>query len=77
MAKDRFKIPLICPKCGKTGEAHCWQEDGWAFFKGDTATTVVEVTPGFTRVTKSSFWGEDVIFVCDECNELSAEKNAA
>jgi predicted RNA-binding Zn-ribbon protein involved in translation (DUF1610 family) len=73
MAKDRFTIPLLCPKCGKTGEAHCEQEDGWAFVKGNTATTVTQVNPGFSRVKKQSHWGNDVNFLCDECGELSAK----
>ena len=74
MAKDRFKIPLKCPKCGRTGEASCEQEDGWAYVKGDHSTSVTSVTPGFTRVNKGGCWGEDINFVCDECNEISANK---
>ena len=72
MAKDRFKIPLKCPKCSKKGEASCEQEDGWAWVKGNDSTTVTNVTSGFSRVKKKSSWGEDVNFVCDECGELSA-----
>jgi predicted RNA-binding Zn-ribbon protein involved in translation (DUF1610 family) len=73
MAKDRFTISLKCPKCGRAGEANWEQEDGWAFVKGNTATTVKSVTAGFSRVKKESFWGDDVNFVCDACGELSAD----
>ena len=59
MAKDRFTIPLKCPKCGKSGEADCWQEDGWAFMKGDHSTRVTGVTlrwtPKFGQVVKVVF----------------------
>jgi hypothetical protein len=72
VAKDRFIITLQCPACGKSGEAHCWQEDGWAFVKGNISTSITEVTPGFTRVNQKSFWGDDVNFVCNDCRELSA-----
>jgi hypothetical protein len=71
VAKDRFTIQLKCPKCKQEGEAQCEQEDGWAFLKGKTATKVNDVTPGFSRVKKSSFWGEDINFVCDVCGDLS------
>jgi acetone carboxylase gamma subunit len=74
VARDRFVIPLKCPACGKSGEAHCWQEDGWIFMRGDTATRVTEVTPGFSRVKQKSYWGNDVNFVCDECGKLSAKE---
>ena len=76
MAKDKFKIPLQCPTCGKSGEANCWQEDGWAFVKGNTATTVTNVTEGFSRVDKPSFWGKDINFFCDDCGELSVNKQS-
>ncbi len=74
MAKDRFKIPLQCPKCEKSGEAHCEQEDGWAFVKGDHTTKVTMVTSGFSRVKQKSYWGDDINFACDDCGELSAKK---
>lgn len=72
MAKDRFTIPLKCPKCGKKGEAHCEEEDGWAFVKGKTTTKVNDMTLGFSRVKKKSYWGDDLNFVCDDCGDLSA-----
>ena len=75
MAKDRFTITLKCPNCGKTGKASCWQEDGWAFVKGNMATTVTNVTSGFSRVNQPSYWGDDINFVCDVCGELSAIKD--
>jgi hypothetical protein len=74
VAKDRFKISLLCPACGKTGEARCEQEDGWAYVKGNTATTVKSVTPGFNRVKQGSYWGDDINFVCDDCEELSGHR---
>ncbi len=74
MAKDRFKIPLECPTCGKSGEAHCEQEDGWAFVKGDHSTHVTSVTSGFSRVNKKSNWGDDINFVCDDCGKISAKE---
>ncbi|MCG7984641.1 hypothetical protein [Candidatus Thiodiazotropha endoloripes] len=73
MAKDKFSIPLKYPSCVKVGEAHCWQEDGWAYVKGDRSTQVTEVTTGFKRVQKPSNWGEDINFICDDCGELSAK----
>lgn len=73
MATDRFTIPLECPNCGQKGEAQCEQEDGWAFVKGNRATTVRGVTPGFSRVKEQSWWGGDVNFVCDSCGKLSAK----
>ncbi len=76
MAKDRFTIPLKCPVCGKEGEARCSQEDGWAFSRGATETTVNSSTSGFTFVDKPSFWGSDVNFICDNCGELSAHRTA-
>jgi hypothetical protein len=72
-ARDRFTIPLECPRCKKTGEAECSQEDGWAYVKGDRATAVTAVSPGFARVKTPSGYGDDVNFVCDECGELSAK----
>lgn len=63
MAKDRFTARIECPKCGK---------DGWAFVKGAQDTTVTNVSEGFTRVKKPSYWGRDVNFTCDDCGELSA-----
>lgn len=74
MATDRFTIPLLCPSCSKSGEAQCWQENGWAYMKGKTSTSVTKISPGFSRVEKRSRWGEDINFVCDECDELSASK---
>lgn len=71
-AKDEFTIPLRCPNCGKTGQARCWQWDGWSYAKGDRSTGVTEVTPGFKRVKESSGYGDDVNFACDDCDELSA-----
>jgi hypothetical protein len=73
-SKDKFTIRLQCPTCEQTGEADCWQEDGWAFAKGAQGTTVTSVSPGFTRVKKSSFWGGDINFVCDECRDLCARE---
>ena len=70
MAKDRFTIPLECPNCGLTGEAHCEQEDGWAFVKGKASTTLKNVTEGFTRVYEKSGWGDDINFVCEECDVI-------
>ena len=74
MEKDTFKIPLQCPSCGKSGEAICWQEDGWAFSRGDSATAVTDISEGCSRVNKPSFWGEGLNFVCNECGELSVDK---
>lgn len=74
MPKDKFTIPLKCPSCGKEGDAKCWQEDGWAYLKGDRSTQVTELSPGFTRVKEPSFWGEDINFLCDDCKELSATR---
>jgi len=73
-SKDKFTIPLQCPACGQTGEANCWQEDGWAFVKGNQGTSVTNVSPGFTRVKERSFWGDDINFVCDECGDLCARQ---
>jgi len=74
VAKDRFKIPLKCPKCGKSGEADCEQADGWIFVKGDHSTHVTEITLGFSRVNKKSYWGDDINFTCDDCGKLSVNK---
>lgn len=73
MAKDEFTIPLKCPKCEKSGEAKCWQQDGWAFVRGDRSTRVIGATAGFSRVKERSYWGDDVNFICDKCGELSAQ----
>lgn len=73
-SKDRFTMPLECPACGKSGEANCWQEDGWSFVKGNRGTSVTNVTTGFTRVKERSFWGDDINFVCDDCGDLCARE---
>ena len=73
MAKDRFKIPLKCPECGKEGEANCEQEDGWAFMKGNHFTQVNKVTSGFSRVNEKSGWSEDINFICNDCGKLAAK----
>lgn len=71
-SRDKFSIPLECPKCEKTGEASCWQEDGYTYMNGNTDTGVNNVTEGFTRVYTKSHWGNDINFICSECGELSA-----
>jgi len=50
MATDRFKTNLSCATCQKEGVAELSQEDGWAFVKGNTATAVESVPPGFKEV---------------------------
>lgn len=50
MAKDRFKIKLVCPQCGKDGEADAYEDDGWAYMKGSRDTTVTSCPDGFKVV---------------------------
>lgn len=54
MATDRYKATLSCATCKTEGVAHLEQEDGWAFVKGNTATTVDSVSPGFKAVRDPS-----------------------
>ena len=63
-ARDRWTVDLHCPKCGKSGTAHVYQEDGWSFSNGDQSTHVESIPDGFTskNIGKSG-----LKFFCSEC----------
>ncbi|QGA56872.1 hypothetical protein [Brucella sp. 2280] len=67
MAKDRFKIKLKCPDCGKEGLASAWEEDGWAYVKGDRDTTISDLPDGFKIVSQKSRMASVDLF-CSDCN---------
>ena len=50
MSKDRFKIRLKCPNCGKDGVASAEENDGWKYLKGNQSTTIIDLPDGFTIV---------------------------
>ena len=70
-AKDRWTVDLACPKCGTTGTAHLWQEDGWSFSTGDQSTHIDSVPEGFTAKQKKGDFR--VEFFCD-CGEPADRK---
>jgi len=72
MAKDRFKIPLTCPKCGKTAIADAWENDGWAYMRGKRDTHIENVPEGFKVVKRKSRMATVDLF-CTEC-DISAIK---
>lgn len=49
-SKDRFKLDLKCPACGRTGVAEVWEEDGYTYAFGDASTHVEALPPGFKEV---------------------------
>lgn len=67
MATDRFDIPLKCPKCGKTAAAHAEEEDGWAYVKGNSATTITSLPKGFKIMKQKSKMASVDIF-CVDCD---------
>jgi hypothetical protein len=67
MATDRFDISLKCPKCGRVGIARAEEEDGWAYVKGNTATTITDLPDGFRIVRQQSRVASVDIF-CGDCN---------
>jgi Zn ribbon nucleic-acid-binding protein len=74
-AKDRWTVSLSCPKCGKTGRAALWQEDGWSFSNGDQSTHIDERPHGFhEKRVKVGARGFSLDWYCDECNVKAGEK---
>ncbi len=47
MSRDNFRRQFRCPNCESSGRADLSQEDGWSFVKGNTATEVEYLSPGF------------------------------
>lgn len=67
MATDRFKIALVCPKCGKKATASAEEEDGWAYLKGKTDTHISDLPDGF-KIVKEGRGMESVEIYCSDCN---------
>ncbi len=65
-ARDRFSVPLKCPKCGLEGTARLSQEDGWSFMRGNRATAVDEMPHGFKAVVGSCSYANDLDIVCGQ-----------
>ena len=68
-ARDKYPIHLLCPDCGKSGNARVSETDGWTFMKGDRDRTVDQVPEGFVVVDHGTNHGEATIFRCD-CGTL-------
>jgi hypothetical protein len=62
-ARDRWTVDLRCPKCGNTGTAHLWQEDGWSFSNGDQSTHIDSVPQGFDALQTRPH----IKFTCTAC----------
>ena len=72
MAKDRFKIRLECPNCGRDGIADAVEEDGYSYVFGNKGTTIDSLPDGFKIVNQPSKAGSVDIF-CYGC-DISAVK---
>jgi hypothetical protein len=64
-ARDRWTDKLLCPNCGKIGEAKVSQNDGYAFMS-DRSTQVDYCPPGFRPQEEGPH--KVVMFYCTECN---------
>jgi predicted RNA-binding Zn-ribbon protein involved in translation (DUF1610 family) len=63
-ARDRWTVDLRCPKCGNSGTAHLWQEDGWSFSNGDQSTHIDALPDGFRIQTQRT---GALKFFCEKC----------
>jgi Zn ribbon nucleic-acid-binding protein len=63
-ARDRWQVDLHCPKCGNSGTANLWQEDGWSFSNGDQSTHIDSLPEGFRAQPQKS---GALKFFCAKC----------
>ena len=57
--RNRFKLDLLCPNCGATGNARVSENDGAD--AADTAFRVDEYPPGFSEVRHAASRYETVV----------------
>lgn len=60
-ARDRWKIAIRCPKCGRAGEVDVSQAEGMAFAR-NPSTSVDRLPDGFARVDEGD--GAVLEFIC-------------
>ena len=70
MARDRYSLLLKCPGCGRSGQAHVSENDGWSFMRGDREREVDSVPEGFTVVDHGRNRGDEIIIHC-ECGSVA------
>ena len=63
-ARDKFKESLTCPKCGKTGTAHCSDTQ---FTLGRDPLFEVERIEGNFRVEQVGRRSDEVKYICLHC----------
>lgn len=51
-ARDRFRAQLKCPKCGREGEVHFSELDGYSYAFGNKDTSVESLPEGFKVVNQ-------------------------
>ena len=66
-AKDRFSVPVNCPGCQNSGEAHLWQEDGYSWMNGDHRTHVTSLPEGFKAIENDD---KSLDIICIKCGTV-------
>jgi hypothetical protein len=70
MSRDRFTLPLSCPRCGAAGSV-TWEENSAVNPKGPQRL-LIQVDGGFHAETGRTRSGDPLI-VCNGCDQIQTD----